>query len=446
MNCDRIDNLLLDYLYGELGPDEARQVEAHLDECPACADKYAELAGVRRLVRGLPEPVPSRMAVNKVLAVAREEAASKRSRRGLGWLKLLAPLCLMVVVGGLVYYELQTGYFAPYQSSVPAGDEYKDLEERPAAPLGRTVEQPVEKHEETPAPAAETAPETAPPVSPQPEPAAPAAVAPAMETVTSVPVAEADRTVGSDADKKKETPPTVTGTTAPPPALVITSRKMDEPKAEAKVETKAAPPKTAAKKPSPAKPRTTTTTMPVVPQVEPEPEAAAQAAPPKTALKKTAPEKDVREIVPPAAPETVMPPALDRPLPEPKGGGRTSEGVTAFSDRLPAPRDKKNGMQADRKTEPAPLPRFGPSGPSLLDARAALDAGQYARAVRICQGLLRQYPSGHPGRAKALLIMAMAYEGQGQSFKAMKAYQALAREAPEYEELAARKARELRGR
>jgi hypothetical protein len=101
--------MLIEYIYGELPADQARSVEAHLAECPDCERYAAELTWTRELAASTPDPEPSRMSVNRILAHAREEAEKPKPLWGLGWAKILAPLCVMFVVGGLVIYQFQAG-------------------------------------------------------------------------------------------------------------------------------------------------------------------------------------------------------------------------------------------------------------------------------------------------------------------------------------------------
>ena len=75
MNCERAEELFVDYMAGEISRTDAESLQAHLDECPKCAGKLAEMIRVREMVGQLSHPEPSPMAVNRVLAVAREEAS-----------------------------------------------------------------------------------------------------------------------------------------------------------------------------------------------------------------------------------------------------------------------------------------------------------------------------------------------------------------------------------
>ena len=49
-----------EYLDGELSPREARELEAHLGECPTCGQAFRELSEVQRLARSLPDRLPQR--------------------------------------------------------------------------------------------------------------------------------------------------------------------------------------------------------------------------------------------------------------------------------------------------------------------------------------------------------------------------------------------------
>lgn len=52
MNCDEVFARLQDYLDRELTTAEIAQVEAHLAECPPCADEYRFEESVLRYMKG----------------------------------------------------------------------------------------------------------------------------------------------------------------------------------------------------------------------------------------------------------------------------------------------------------------------------------------------------------------------------------------------------------
>lgn len=137
MNCRQTEDLLIEYLYGELDSESAESMRAHLAECPDCAARLAELNQVREVVAGLPEPEPTRIAVNKVLVQAREAAEARRPLLGLGRLKVLASLCVMAVVGGLVLFQLNSGLI----SNKALVSENKQIVLRPAPVLPPKAEE-----------------------------------------------------------------------------------------------------------------------------------------------------------------------------------------------------------------------------------------------------------------------------------------------------------------
>ena len=54
MTCDTVDRSLDAYVDGELAPDAAAAMRAHVDACPACARRVAERRALIRLVQALP--------------------------------------------------------------------------------------------------------------------------------------------------------------------------------------------------------------------------------------------------------------------------------------------------------------------------------------------------------------------------------------------------------
>ena len=131
MNCRRAEDMFIEYLYGELEPDGAGSLRAHLDECLACRTRLAELARVRQLVAEVPDAEPSPIAINRVIARAREEQERSRSIWGFRWVKVLAPLCLAVVIGGLVAYQFRAGLAPKPMVYAPAKEEQRPAVQEP---------------------------------------------------------------------------------------------------------------------------------------------------------------------------------------------------------------------------------------------------------------------------------------------------------------------------
>jgi anti-sigma factor RsiW len=51
MHCDQDDATLVQYLDGELSPDQAIALQQHIGECPSCAAEVSELVGLKRSLR-----------------------------------------------------------------------------------------------------------------------------------------------------------------------------------------------------------------------------------------------------------------------------------------------------------------------------------------------------------------------------------------------------------
>jgi len=59
MNCERVQELFLDYQDGTLAPDESAPLRAHLASCPTCQREWAALQEISRKLEQLPAPEPS---------------------------------------------------------------------------------------------------------------------------------------------------------------------------------------------------------------------------------------------------------------------------------------------------------------------------------------------------------------------------------------------------
>src|SRR5271165_6587424 len=53
LNCRKVNHLLSAYMDGELPGIEHRQIHEHLARCPECADEYAGLLKMKRLLAGM---------------------------------------------------------------------------------------------------------------------------------------------------------------------------------------------------------------------------------------------------------------------------------------------------------------------------------------------------------------------------------------------------------
>ena len=60
MTCEHVDNVLSDWLEGDLDLPQRRAVDAHLRECLRCASIVRDIDGLRRDAANLPGLAPSR--------------------------------------------------------------------------------------------------------------------------------------------------------------------------------------------------------------------------------------------------------------------------------------------------------------------------------------------------------------------------------------------------
>jgi hypothetical protein len=75
-----VEDLLLDYAYGELPETHRREVASHLGGCPECALALEEIQGVRQVMSHLPEHSAPDAGLQSLLAYA--ESAARRTSAG----------------------------------------------------------------------------------------------------------------------------------------------------------------------------------------------------------------------------------------------------------------------------------------------------------------------------------------------------------------------------
>ncbi len=109
-----VEEKLLDYTYGELGSDDSKTVEAHLQSCPRCADALIAMKRVRQTMSRLPVATAPAKGLDSLIAYAEQMAqrAKLGQKRRPAWVRWLVPitgvavLSVVLVISGKV---VQTG-------------------------------------------------------------------------------------------------------------------------------------------------------------------------------------------------------------------------------------------------------------------------------------------------------------------------------------------------
>jgi anti-sigma factor RsiW len=100
MNCDRLRELIPAYSLGATDPEETRQVEAGLRDCPGLAEELAEF---RASLIGLAGAVPQVDPPAAVLDGLMQRVAPRRTSRSGWWVAAAAVLALVFVVNNLYW-------------------------------------------------------------------------------------------------------------------------------------------------------------------------------------------------------------------------------------------------------------------------------------------------------------------------------------------------------
>jgi anti-sigma factor RsiW len=150
MNCEQTREHLVEYLYGELPPELASEVEAELDHCPACAAQLAEMRRVHELVAALPRLDVPGPVHHDILRQARLSATRERSAaRGSFASFFLSPafatavvVCLVLGVGILLEQRgARPPSEAPPETAAVRTSSSAIAQQTPAEPVEETVAQ-----------------------------------------------------------------------------------------------------------------------------------------------------------------------------------------------------------------------------------------------------------------------------------------------------------------
>ena len=72
MDCKQAEQLIVDYVYGELKAPQRDQFETHLHTCSACSQEVSDLQGVLHLVRKHQAEAPPESVDQKIIDAASE--------------------------------------------------------------------------------------------------------------------------------------------------------------------------------------------------------------------------------------------------------------------------------------------------------------------------------------------------------------------------------------
>jgi predicted anti-sigma-YlaC factor YlaD len=100
MEHDEIRKLISSYIDGELGPEDRKMVEAHLAECPECAEEHRQLTKFEEVMDKMTLREPPKEAW-KIYT----ESVYNRMERGLGW--ILVSIGAMIILFFAGYEMLQ---------------------------------------------------------------------------------------------------------------------------------------------------------------------------------------------------------------------------------------------------------------------------------------------------------------------------------------------------
>jgi len=97
MKCKLCEDKLLEYLYGELGKEDAAAMEKHLEASDACRQAYEGFASVLETVAGENEEGPSPALHTRVMGHVAENRPARRS----SWAWMFRPAVTTAVIGAV---------------------------------------------------------------------------------------------------------------------------------------------------------------------------------------------------------------------------------------------------------------------------------------------------------------------------------------------------------
>jgi anti-sigma factor (TIGR02949 family) len=118
VTCDEALDLLDPWLDGDLPPEEAGRLQAHLDRCPTCAAELALAGRIQRELRALPQPDCPPELIQRVVRTGRGEIVPFPSRNRMKRIRIAAAVLVLAVGGGSLFVHLQNQQRQPSPEQV----------------------------------------------------------------------------------------------------------------------------------------------------------------------------------------------------------------------------------------------------------------------------------------------------------------------------------------
>ncbi|MGH7908768.1 MAG: anti-sigma factor family protein, partial [Thermodesulfobacteriota bacterium] len=79
MNCERFEELLIDFMDNEIEPSDREMVKKHLADCSYCSKKLEEYLEIKRIFNEQSPPQPSTHILATLSKRARQEVAKEKT-------------------------------------------------------------------------------------------------------------------------------------------------------------------------------------------------------------------------------------------------------------------------------------------------------------------------------------------------------------------------------
>src|SRR3989337_3296243 len=116
MNCERFEELLIDFMDNEIEPSEREVVKKHLAACPRCSRRLEEYQEIRRIFNEETIPQPSPQVLATISKRARQEVAKEKTPFWKRW--FYSPILVPVLSSALavfvwIYYGQKNIDYSP---------------------------------------------------------------------------------------------------------------------------------------------------------------------------------------------------------------------------------------------------------------------------------------------------------------------------------------------